>query len=94
VSTTVAFGDFEWDADKAASNADKHDVTFHEAATVLTDPLAIEFQDAAEAGRIHTVGSSAAARTLLVVTVERGVRIRIISARKATRAERRRYEER
>jgi uncharacterized protein len=85
----------EWNEAKAASNFRKHGVTFDEAATVLLDPLAVTFADdhAAEARSI-TVGHSALARLLVVVTTERhGDRIRIISARRATAKERREYEE-
>jgi len=85
----------EWHDAKAASNFKKHGVTFDEAATVLLDPLAITFaDDHASEDRSITVGHSAAARVLVVVTTERANdRIRIISARRATPKERRDYEE-
>ena len=85
----------EWDEAKATSNLKKHGVAFEEAATVLLDPLAITVaDDHATEERNITVGHSALARTLVVVTTERaGDRIRIISARRATPKERRDYEE-
>lgn len=85
----------EWNEAKAASNLKKHGVTFDEAATVLLDPLAITFaDDHPTEDRSITVGHSALARVLVVVTTERdGDRIRIISARRATAKERRDYEE-
>jgi uncharacterized DUF497 family protein len=95
VSATVHFtaGEliFEWDLAKATSNRRKHGVSFEEAATVFLDPLARTFDDPAhsdEEDRFLLVGASSALRTLLVVHVERGDRLRIISARLATRKER------
>lgn len=85
----------EWNPAKAASNLKKHGVSFDEAATVLLDPLAITFDDDHRSeARSITVGHSALARLLVVVTTERhGDTIRIISARRATAKERRDYEE-
>ena len=84
---------FEWDPDKARANLRKHGVDFADAATIFDDPLAVTISDeGAEESRFVTIGSDAEARVLVVVYVWRGVRIRIISARRATRRERRRYE--
>jgi uncharacterized protein len=88
--------EFEWDEDKAASNQKKHRVTFEEAATVFADPLAAIFDDeehSEEEQREIIVGHSAENRLLLVSFTERGGAIRIISARRATKRERRDYEE-
>ena len=82
---------FEWDARKAAANHAKHRVSFEEAATVFADPQARIFDDpdhSAVEARFLIVGLSHARRVLLVVPVERGERIRIVSARVATKRER------
>ena len=87
---------FEWDAAKAAANRRKHGVSFEEAATVFLDPYAQVFDDPdseTSESRFLLVGVSAARRTLVVVHVERRERLRIISAREATRHERRKVEE-
>jgi hypothetical protein len=73
---------FEWDSGKARANLKKHGVDFADAATVFDDPLAVTISEE-EAGE---------ARFLVVVYAWRGDRIRIISARMATRRERREYE--
>jgi hypothetical protein len=85
---------FEWDADKAQSNLEKHGVMFEEAAEVFFDPF-YQSGDAIEEGepREFILGYSLAPRLLLVVYLERGKRTRIISARPATRHERKSYEE-
>jgi hypothetical protein len=80
----------EWDASKAAANLRKHGVSFDEAATALLDrnALAQEDRDAGEEQRWILVGMSALARLITVVYTLRGEeRLRLISARKATRAE-------
>ena len=87
---------FEWDGAKAANNRRKHGVSFEEAATVFLDAHAQIFDDprsGTSETRYLLVGLSAARRTLIVVNVERGKRLRIISAREATRRERRTLEE-
>jgi len=85
---------FEWDPDKARANLRKHGVDFADAATVFDDPLAVTISDeGAEESRLVTIGRDAEARVVVVVYVWRGTRIRIISARRATRRERRRYED-
>lgn len=90
---TVVHGDFEWDADKARSNAAKHGVTFVEAAVAMTDPMAVDFDDAKYPDRLITLARSPMDRILYVVTTEPGSRTRIISARRASSHERRIYEE-
>ncbi len=87
---------FEWDPAKAKTNLRKHGVSFREAATVLLDPLGITIFDpdhSDEEDRFITFGFSAAGRLLIVAHTERGERIRIISARGITRAEREAYEQ-
>jgi len=86
--------DFTWDPRKAASNAKKHGVTFGEAATVFADPLALAIQDEVHEERTWMIGMSGRMRVLLVVHVELDDdTIRLVSARRATSHERRRYEE-
>ena len=87
---------FEWDPEKARINLAKHRVSFEEAATVMRDPLSLTIQDAlhpTQEQRFVTVGHSHRGRTLVVVHSDRGERVRIISARVASRAERKQYEE-
>lgn len=88
---------FDWDPAKAASNLRKHGVAFEEAETVFDDPLAIVIPDPVHSygeERQVLIGRSAPGNTLVVVHVEPGERIRIISARAATKQERRDYEHR
>jgi uncharacterized DUF497 family protein len=86
--------DFTWDPEKAAANLRKHGVSFAEAATVFGDPLALAIEDCLDPGRTLLLGSSGQARILVVVHAELDENaIRIISARRATSHERRRYEE-
>jgi uncharacterized DUF497 family protein len=87
--------EFEWDPDKAASNAAKHGVSFEEAATVFGDPFSLTAYDpdhSQDEDRYITMGSSVDNRLLLVSHTDREDRIRIISARLATRRERKAYE--
>lgn len=87
---------FEWHPAKAKINLKKHGIAFREAATVLRDPLGITFFDpdhSDEEDRFITLGFSAAGGLLMVAHTERGERIRIISARRLTRAEREAYEQ-
>lgn len=85
---------FTWDFRKAASNLKKHGVSFEEAATVFADPLAVVVEDALYAERAVLIGESGRQRLLFAVFVELAEdSIRIISARRATSHERRRYEE-
>jgi len=88
--------EFEWDDDKAIANQQKHRVSYEEAASVFANPLAAIFDDEAhsqEEYREIIVGHSARNRLLLVSFTERAGAIRIISARLATKKERRDYEE-
>jgi uncharacterized DUF497 family protein len=90
---------FEWDARKAASNREKHDVSFGEAVTVFNDVQAVAAADLQHSGvepRVRRIGRSAAGAVLMVVYTVRSSRdgeeaIRIISARRANRAERATY---
>ena len=87
---------FEWDAHKAQSNLAKHKVSFEAAATVFGDPRSVTIPDPAHSQREHRfiiLGRSHDARLLVVVHTERGDNIRIISARPASRRERKYYEE-
>lgn len=83
---------FEWDPLKAADNVRKHGVDFADAVGVLFDEMAITIVDANQAEeRFVTIGADPLNRTLVVVYTWRADRIRIISARRATRAERKKY---
>ncbi|MEO6195914.1 MAG: BrnT family toxin [Thermoanaerobaculia bacterium] len=87
---------FEWDPDKAAHNLDKHGVTFEEAQTVFEDDLFVVFEDPDHSGyekRYLIMGQSREGRLLVVSYTERSRRARLISARPATRRERKAYEE-
>ena len=76
------------------TNARKHGVTFDEATTVFLDPLALVIEDPGHPENLRIIGESISQRVLLVVYVERNEdQVRLISARRATRHERRRYEE-
>ena len=86
---------FEWDQGKARANAGKHGVSFDEAATAFGDPLSVTIPDpdhSNEEDRSILLGSTYQDRLVVVVHTERGDNIRIISARLATRTERRAYE--
>lgn len=88
--------EFEWDPEKADLNMRKHSIAFHEAATVFADTLSITFPDPDHAigeERGITVGMSQTGNVLIVSHADRGDKIRIISARKTTRRERKYYEE-
>lgn len=87
--------DLEWDPKKAAANLRNHRVDFADAALALHDEFAITVvDDDLGEERFVTVGSDALGRVVVVVFTWRGRRIRLISARRATREERSRYEER
>lgn len=88
--------EFEWDRKKAEENLKTHGVSFEEAVTVFRDPLARIVDDpdhSQDERREIAVGHSGRRRLLLVSFVERQPRVRIISARSATRRERRDYEQ-
>ena len=91
---TVVYGSFEWDALKAATNLRKHGVSFEEASTIFSDPSYLLQPDVESPDRFLAMGLSGLLRILVVVHVERGPRVRIISARKAKRLEARTYETR
>jgi uncharacterized DUF497 family protein len=85
----------EWDARKAVANQRKHGVSFLEALSVFTDPLSATGDDpdhSIDQRRFVTFGVSSAGQLLVVAHSAEDDRIRIISARKATRAERKLYE--
>ena len=84
---------FEWNERKARANLRKHRIDFADAATVFEDDQAVTVaEDDPEEQRYVTIGMDALARVLVVVYTMRGERIRIISARRATRRERAEYE--
>ena len=88
---------FKWDPRKAAANLKKHGIDFHEAATVLDDTLSTTFPDTDHSSglesRFLTIGMSSRERILVVAHTDHDDTVRIISARRATRHERRFYEE-
>lgn len=88
---------FEWDRRKDAANRRKHGVGFAEASTVFGDPLSITIPDQQDHAigeeRFVIVGLSGKRRLLVVVHTIREERIRLVSARPATKHERRTYEE-
>jgi uncharacterized protein len=86
----------EWDARKARENLRKHGVSFEEASSVIFDPLSATGDDpdhSVDERRLVTFGVSSSGRLLVVAHTDRGDAIRIVSARPATRAERKLYEE-
>ena len=87
---------FEWDNRKAKSNLEKHGVTFHEAATVFGDPLAVTYVDPDNSlgeHRFLTFGRSGVDRLLVVAHTEGEECVRMISARVATKREKKIYED-
>ena len=87
---------FEWDRRKDSANRRKHGVGFAEASTVFDDPLSITVPDpdhGRDEDRFVIVGMSGKRRLLIVVHTIRGERIRLISARSATKHERSKYED-
>lgn len=86
---------FEWDPPKARSNFAKHGVGFEEASTVFGDPLSLTIPDPEHSRmeeRFVTMGIAFTGKLLVVVHTDRGDNIRIISARRANRRERKSYE--
>lgn len=85
---------FEYDPDKAAANLGKHRVSFADAEGVFQDPLAVTVEDPDAQGeqRFVAVGLGSAGELLVVVYTEHGDTCRLISARRATRKERKQYE--
>jgi uncharacterized DUF497 family protein len=83
----------EWDPEKAAENLRKHGVDFADAATVLSDEMALtRSEEGTDESRSVTLGMDALGRVLVVVYTWREEAVRMISARRATRSERRAYE--
>ncbi len=86
---------FQWNPDKASSNIKKHGVSFEEAVTVFGDPLAVTISDpdhSVSEFRFLTTGQSRLQSLLVVSHTEREGEVRLISARLATRQEKRKYE--
>ena len=89
--------EFEWDEKKLRTNISKHGISFDEATTIFDDPLYVDFYDpdhSEKEQRYIIFGTSERGRILMVSYTERGNRIYLISARKATPAERESYEKR
>ncbi len=87
---------FEWDPAKSEANLKKHGISFHEASAVFGDPLALTFNDPDHSfgeQRFLTFGLSRTGHLLVVVHTERRKTTRIIGARRATRQERKIYED-
>ena len=87
---------FEWDTNKARKNIKTHDISFDEASTAFKDTLSLTIHDplhSDEEDRFTLIGNSVKNRLLVIVHTERGNKIRIISARKATKKERKQYED-
>ena len=87
---------FEWDESKSKQNLGKHGVSFEEAKTVFNDPFSITIVDpdhSDDEERYLDIGLSSEGSVLVVWYTERRDNIRIIGCRKATRSERKRYEE-
>ncbi len=87
---------FEWDSKKAQSNKRKHGITFEEASTIFSVPLSITIHDPAHSigeDRFITIGTAINDKLIVVVHADRDDIIRIISARRATKNERRQYEQ-
>ncbi len=87
---------FDWDENKARLNLKIHDISFDEAKTIFDDPLYVDFFDPDHSdseNRYLRFGMSDQHRLLLVSYTERGDTIRIISARLATKNERKTYEQ-
>ena len=87
--------DVRWDPVKAAANLRKHGIRFSDAEAVLSDPGGLTIEDSGAVGeqRFVSVGSDVSGRIVVVVYTHRRGHIRLISARLATRKERRAYEE-
>jgi uncharacterized protein len=86
--------EFEWDDAKAASNLTKHGVSFEEAKRVFDDPNRLEFFKPEGGEDRYVIIGASDAKLLAVIHTERGTNIRIISARKATRDEKKAYSRR
>lgn len=88
--------EFEWDPTKAKRNFRKHGISFVEAASVFSDPLATFYEDpdhSSHERRYLMIGTSAQGPLLNIAFIDQGERIRIVSARRATKREKKFYEE-
>ena len=86
---------FEWNLGKSESNYRKHGISFEEAATVFNDSLSVSFPDPQHSmreSRYVIIGMSRFGRLLVIAHTDQEEIVRIISARKATRMEKRFYE--
>jgi uncharacterized protein len=87
---------FDWDEEKAKINLRKHKVSFQEASTVFGDPLSDTFDDpdhSENESRFIIIGHSIIGRLLFLSHADDGEKVRIISARETTKAEREQYEQ-
>lgn len=87
---------FDWDNDKSRRHLTKHRATFEEASTIFADPMSVTIENPAHSSveeRFITIGRSGRRQMLVVVHTDREGHIRIISARQATRREKKIYEE-
>lgn len=87
--------EFQWDEEKAKSNLKKHGVSFEEGATIFNDPMIATISDpdhSEDEERFISIGMSMIRRLLTVIHTYRKERIRLVSARKATKAEKKNYE--
>ncbi len=87
--------EFQWDEEKAKSNLKKHGVSFEEGATIFNDPMIATILDpdhSEDEERFISIGMSVIRRLLSVIHTYRKDRLRLISARKATKAEKKNYE--
>ncbi len=87
--------EFEWDTNKAARNIAKHCVSFDEAKSVFNDPgfiTVVDEEHSIDEERYLSIGLSESGRLVILAHTDRGGRIRIISARKATKREAKFYE--
>lgn len=91
----TAWGEFEWDSEKDAINQEKHGLTFSDAVSVFRDPERLDRFDGTHSGlledRFRTIGHMGQGIVVMVVNVERSGRLRIISARSATKYEEKLY---
>lgn len=87
---------FEWDPNKARKNIEIHGISFDEASTVFSDTLSLAIYDPLHSDkedRFIIIGNSCKNHLLVIVHTERRDKIRILSARNATKKERKQYEE-
>ena len=88
--------EFEWDSSKAATNENKHGVSFEEATEVFSDDLSVTILDpdhSIDEERFVIFGKTFGDRYVVVAFTDRDDRIRIVSARQMTRRERKAYEQ-